>query len=64
MSAELINGCTTHCLGCGKELNIAEIHYYGTTCNECEGKWLAAMDAWRHGLLEDYPPRPGEGREQ
>jgi Zn finger protein HypA/HybF involved in hydrogenase expression len=26
-----------HCIDCGKRLSVDELHYYGHTCERCEG---------------------------
>jgi len=34
---------------CGKPLTPEERHWYGTTCEACERKWGARIEAWRKG---------------
>jgi hypothetical protein len=35
--------------GCGNVLTPEERHYYGSTCNDCEGEWCQRIEAWRIG---------------
>ena len=41
-------------------LTLEEMHYYehedGTaTCEQCEGKWMEAIERWKRGELVDFP---------
>lgn len=53
-----------NCTGCGKALTLDEMHYYedpdnpgNATCNDCEGKWMEAVESWKRGEREDFPTR-------
>lgn len=63
MSAHAIN-FNPNCTGCGKPLDLDEMHYYedpdnpgNATCNECEGKWMQEMNDWWCGNRDDMPTR-------
>lgn len=67
MTAEAIK-FDPNCTGCGKPLQLDEMHYYedpdrpGTaTCNDCEGQWMADVDAYQRGELDEFPQRRSRG---
>lgn len=35
--------------GCGAVLTDEERHYYGNSCENCEGAWSERVEAWRRG---------------
>jgi hypothetical protein len=41
------------CRDCFAPLTPKEKHYYEYRCEECEGKWFARIEAWRHGGKDD-----------
>ena len=52
------------CISCGKSLTNEEEHYYGSSCEACEQKWLHRINKWLlgghdQGLDELYSEKGG-----
>lgn len=43
------------CASCGAALTLEEAHYYGASCEKCEGAWHEDVQAFRRGEREDLP---------
>ena len=58
---------TPICVACLNPLTPKERHYYECRCEDCEGKWLERVEAWRHGapdaeLDKEYSPPMNSSR--
>lgn len=42
------------CIDCGCYLNALEEECYGIRCEDCEGLWVARIEAWRSGEEDPY----------